>query len=120
MPNPENIIPHQMKPGETLNPHGRPKGSRNLSTILRELLDEEIELSDGEKKKYKEVIVRKLIKKANDGDLKAITEIFDRVDGKPTQEIHHEVTETGFLNFDPLSDDQGDNSPKTDSGSKEA
>lgn len=95
-----------MKPGETLNPHGRPKGSRNLSTILREFLDEEIELSDGEKKKYKEVIIRKLIKKANDGDLRAITEIFDRVDGKPKQEIHHEVTETGFLNIDPLSDDK--------------
>jgi len=120
MPNPENIEPHKYKEGVSGNPNGRPKGSRNLSTILRELLDEEIELSDGEKKKYKEVIIRKLITKANDGDLRAITEIFDRVDGKPTQEIHHEVTETGFLSLDQLADDKSDDGLKTDSGSKEA
>ncbi len=120
MPKPENIVPYQFKEGQSGNPAGRPKGSRNLSTILRELLDEEIELSDGEKKKYKEVIIRKLITKANDGDLRAITEIFDRVDGKPTQEIHHEVTETGFLSFDPLSDDQGDQRTQENSEPKEA
>lgn len=25
MPKPENLIPHQMKPGQTLNPNGRPR-----------------------------------------------------------------------------------------------
>lgn len=90
MPNPENIEPYKMKPGETLNPAGRPKGSRNLSTILKEMLDEEIEVNiDGIKsrKQFKEVIIRKLLKKANEGDLRAIQEIFDRVEGKAKQEI---------------------------------
>jgi len=33
MPKPENIIPHQMKPGQTLNPNGRPK---KYVTLLKE------------------------------------------------------------------------------------
>ena len=33
MPNPENVRPYQMKPGETLNPNGRP---RKIYTILKE------------------------------------------------------------------------------------
>ena len=77
-----------MKPGQTLNPEGRPKGSRNLSTVLREMLEEEIEvIIDGkkERKKFKDAIIRRLIKKANDGDIRAITEIFDRIEGKAIQ-----------------------------------
>jgi hypothetical protein len=33
MPNPENLTP--MKPGETLNPNGRPKGRKSISTYLK-------------------------------------------------------------------------------------
>ncbi len=81
----------QFKSGESGNPHGRPKGSRNLSTILREVLDEEIEITlpngQKEKKPFAEVIARKLIKKAVEGDIRAIREIWDRCEGKATQEI---------------------------------
>jgi hypothetical protein len=38
MPNPKNIANHKMKPGQTLNPHGRPLGSRNRSTVARQIL----------------------------------------------------------------------------------
>jgi hypothetical protein len=81
-----------MKPGETLNPAGRPKGSKNLSTILRKMLEEEIEITNEEgkkeKKKLQDVLVRKLIKQAvSKENLKAIQEIFDRVEGKPQQGI---------------------------------
>lgn len=87
----------QFKPGASGNPSGRPRGSRNLSTILREMLEEEIEVSiDGTKqrKQFGDVIIRRLLKKANDGDIRAITEIFDRVEGKAKQanEIKGDVT----------------------------
>lgn len=84
-----NLIP--FKEGESGNPAGRPKGSKNLSTILKEMLSEEIEVNiDGEKtkKKFADIIVRKLVKKAHDGDLRAIQEIFDRTEGKAKQEVN--------------------------------
>ena len=87
----------QFKEGESGNPNGRPKGSRNLSTILREMLNEDIEVTEnGEKskKKLQDIIVRKLIVKAQkgEGDLKAIKEIFDRLEGRPAQSIDANVT----------------------------
>lgn len=100
MPNPENIEPYKMKPGETLNPYGRPRGSKNLSTILREMLDEEVEVTiDGKKEKrtFQDVIIRKLIKKANDGDMRAIQEIFDRTEGKATQSIDQKTEHSGEI-----------------------
>lgn len=38
MANNQNLV--HVKPGQVLNPNGRPKGSKNLSTIIRELEDE--------------------------------------------------------------------------------
>ena len=78
------------KKGQSGNPNGRPKGARGLSTILREMLDEDIKVIENGvevRKQFKDVIVRKLLKKANDGDLRAIEQIFDRLEGKPKQEI---------------------------------
>lgn len=90
MPNPENIKNHKFKKGQTGNPNGRPKGSRSLSTILKEMLEEEIVITiDGkkERKQFQEIIIRKLLKKANDGDIRAIQEILDRVEGKAKQQL---------------------------------
>jgi hypothetical protein len=119
MPNPENIEPYKFEPGQSGNPSGRPKGTKNPSTILKEMLEEELEVViDGVKvkKTFKDLIVRKLIKKANDGDLRAIQEIFDRVEGKAKQEIQHDInTGIGIFNIDPLADDPTDHSVKKDS-----
>lgn len=90
MPFPNNDT--QFEPGQSGNPKGRPKGARSLSTILQEMLEEPIEIVvDGKKQKreFREVIIRKLLKKANDGDMRAIQEIFDRVEGKAQQKIDH-------------------------------
>jgi hypothetical protein len=95
MPNPENIEKHKFEKGKSGNPEGRPKGSKNLSTILREMLNEEVEvIVDGkrERKKFQDIIIRKLIKKANSGNLRAIREIFDRVEGKARQFIETNIT----------------------------
>lgn len=98
MSNPRAIPPKsaQFIKGESGNPNGRPKGARSLSTILREMLEEEIEENvDGkkERKQFQDVIVRKLLKKANDGDLRAIQEIFDRVEGRAQSKV--DVTSNG-------------------------
>lgn len=45
MANPENIVPYQFKPGESGNPSGRPKGSKSLATIIRELENEQFDWS---------------------------------------------------------------------------
>jgi len=89
MPIPNEHL-NQFKEGESGNPNGRPKGSRNLSTILKEMLEEEIEVEiqgKKEKRQFQEVIIRKLLKKANDGDIRAIEQIFDRTEGKAKQTV---------------------------------
>ncbi|MFM7855401.1 MAG: DUF5681 domain-containing protein, partial [Flammeovirgaceae bacterium] len=87
-------FPHDGKKfneGQSGNPNGRPKGARSLSTILREMLEEEIEVNiEGkkEKKQLQELICRKLLKKGYDGDMRAISEIFDRLE---KQEVKADV-----------------------------
>lgn len=85
--NDENIIPHQFKPGETGNPRGRPKGSKSLKTMLTELLSSQD--PDGE---WAKSVGGQLIRKAfRDGDIRALQEIIDRVEGKVAQktELEH-------------------------------
>lgn len=80
----------QFKPGVSGNPAGKPKGTRSMGTILREMMSEEVSvLENGQqvRKPFADIIIRKLIKKANEGNIQAIREIFDRVDGKVGQEI---------------------------------
>ncbi len=89
MPIPNEHL-NQFKEGESGNPNGRPKGSRNLSTILKEMLEEDVEVViDGkkERRQFQEVIICKLLKKANDGDIRAIEQIFDRTEGKAKQTV---------------------------------
>lgn len=83
----DNLTPFQ--PGQSGNPKGRPKGSRNLSAILKDMLDQDVE-EDGQLVKFSDAIVKRLIQKANKGDIKAIQEIFDRTEGKAKQEIKNE------------------------------
>ena len=93
-PGSENLKP--FKKGVSGNPKGRPKGQKNISTILRELMDTEILYEDSEGIN-KEVdmgtaIAINLAKTATQGikdehRLKATDMIMDRLEGKPTQYI---------------------------------
>lgn len=75
MANDENLTPYQ--PGQSGNPSGKPPGTKNRATIIKEILA----LKTGDK--TNEYIINDvLFKKAADGDLGAIKEIQDTVYGK--------------------------------------
>lgn len=74
----------QILPGVILNPEGRPKGARHMSTLLLEAVKKVAE----DKGSSEDVqIVKALIKKAKEGDTKAIDIVFDRIEGKAPQSI---------------------------------
>jgi hypothetical protein len=75
--------------GQSREGNGRPAGSRNIKTILRELLDlpDVVTGLDGEKYTVTnlDAICVKLVKMAKDGDLASVDRVFDRLEGKPEQ-----------------------------------
>ena len=92
MPNPENITKHEFNKGESGNPNGRPKGSRNRSTIARKWLEVNQSLKNpltGEQEtmSQEDMITLALIKKARDGDVSAYKELMNSGYGAPVQQI---------------------------------
>jgi hypothetical protein len=61
--------------GQSGNPRGRPKGSRNLSTLMAKALNEPVVISENGKRKRitkREAVLKQLVNKAASGDAKAI------------------------------------------------
>lgn len=83
---------NQFKAGQSGNPSGRPKGSRNRSTIVREWL--EAKATDDSEGEVSDQLVRALIRKAAEGDVMAFRELFDSGYGKNTDKIESNVTYT--------------------------
>jgi hypothetical protein len=98
MPNKENIQKHEFKKGESGNPFGRPKGSRNRSTILKELLD----LDDNEYKMHKAQIEKAIHLK----DTNAYKAVLDSAYGAPVQQIEQTQTNVDLseLTTDEIKD----------------
>jgi len=95
MPNPENLRP--AKKGEVRNPKGKPKGTRNRSTIAREWLEVSQFITNpitGEKEKLEQqdIMTLAIIKKARDGDVAAYKALLDSAYGQPLQQIQQEVS----------------------------
>ena len=82
MPNLENLKP--FKKGEVANPTGRPKGKRNRSTILKELLD----MNDQELKMHQAQIEKAIELK----DTNAYKAVLDSAYGAPVQQIDNDIT----------------------------
>ena len=91
-----------VKGDERCDKRGRAKGSQNLTTIVKRMLDEEFDTTDpfaGNKVKRKagDIIVAQTVAKACHGDLNATKLIWERTEGKPTQPI--DLDSTGELNI---------------------
>ena len=117
MPNKENIKKHEFKKGESGNPNGRPKGSKNRSTIAKYWLEVNQNLKNpltGEKEtmSQEDLMTLALIKKAREGDVAAYKALMDSGYGAPVQQIEQTNIELPF--FD-LNEPEGNDSTTQDS-----
>ena len=86
----EDLIP--FKKGESGNPAGRPKGSKNRSTIARRWLEVNQSLKnpitgENETMSQEDLMTLALIKKAREGDVNAYKALMDSGYGAPVQQI---------------------------------
>lgn len=81
----EHLAPHQWKPGQTGNPGGRPR-TKPITDRVRDALEEIGE--DG--RPLAAAVVREWLQMIVDGDLAALRELLDRVEGPLTQALKHE------------------------------
>lgn len=101
--NPDGTI----KKGFSLNPKGKPKGAISASSVLRKIvleLDTDTQPTynpDGTLKKRSslEMILRKLTAMAKAGDITAIKELIDRIDGKARQSV--QIDNNTKVRFNP-------------------
>ena len=101
MPNEENLKP--FKKGQSGNPNGRPKGSRNRRTIVRKWLEAKEEIKNpitGETElvEQSDIMVLGLIKKARKGDVSAFKELMDSGYGKLMESYTN-------INYEAMSDE---------------
>ena len=84
--------------GESGNPNGRPKGSKNRSTIARQWLEVNQNLKNpltGEQEtmSQEDLMTLALIKKAREGDVSAYKALMDSGYGQPLQQIEQTILE---------------------------
>lgn len=87
---PEKAIPHRFKPGESGNPKGRPKGSKNISTQMKKILFQRIKYNDPltGKRRMRSIadhIALALVGEALKGNVQAVRQIQERLEGKVEQ-----------------------------------
>lgn len=110
MPNPQNLTPwkkgHKHAPG-----NGRPKGSYSIVSSLQKIINREIEIKDPFSKKMtkgqmRDFLALRLVAEGLNGNIKAIQECFDRLDGKALQKIEQNQTiDVNSLNLKGLTDE---------------
>jgi len=82
----ENLKPWQ--PGQSGNPGGRPR-TKLITSELERMLEQEAPAANG--KTWAAVIAEALLKKARKGDVRAIAELANRVEGKARQTVDLEL-----------------------------
>jgi len=85
----------QIKKGEVRNPGGRPKGSRNFETEVKDVLKLRVQVSEGGKRKKVSVVraaLLRLTEKALAGDLKAIDRLLEHAARYASEELSEAVS----------------------------
>lgn len=75
--------------GVSGNPGGRPKKDWTWAGLYIQELKRKLKTTDGKKIDPKVAIAKRIIKMAIDGDLNAIKELSNRIDGMPQQSMEH-------------------------------
>jgi len=99
MANEENLKP--FKKGVVTNPNGRPKGSRNRSTIVKELFElvtkQKNAITGAEESLTQEqAITLAMLLKANKGDVNAYKALMDSCYGAPKQTTDTNLSVSDF------------------------
>jgi hypothetical protein len=72
----------QFKPGQSGNPKGRPRGSKNLDTLFAEELAQPVSLTENGKRKKipkRQALVKQIVNKALSNDPKAAAVVLDQM-----------------------------------------
>jgi replication-associated recombination protein RarA len=88
----------QFKKGHSGNPKGRPKGKRNLATVLGKTLGEKVIINENGRRKTitkLEAAVKQLVNKAASGDLRALHQLAALV--RSAEERSPEATPTSIM-----------------------
>jgi len=112
----DNLTP--FPPGNNANPNGRPKGSKNRSTIARKWLEVMQDAKNPitgelEKLSQEDLITLAMIHKARKGDVGAYKQLMDSGFGMPTQQIDVTTEKPIFngINLD-VAENNGSNQDK--------
>lgn len=93
----------RFKKGSSGNPNGRPRGSKNFSTVLKAELNKKVGVVEGGRQKTLrkvEVIATRLVNKSAEGDLKAIPVVL-----KQMQSIDEQTEKVEQVAFSPKDRD---------------
>jgi len=99
MANDENLKPATK--GEVRNPNGRPKGSKNRATVVKELLEfassqKNVLTGEQEILTQEQVITSAMLLKAGKGDVNAYKAIMDSCYGAPKQTTDTNLSVSDF------------------------
>lgn len=93
----------QFKPGQSGNPRGRPRGQQNLSTMLKEALNEKVTLREGDRKRKVPkalAILLRILNSALQGEPKATAAYLQFVRGEGLLQEEPERKSPGLLEID--------------------
>ena len=114
----DNLTP--FPPGNNANPNGRPKGSKNRSTIARKWLEVMQDTKNPitgelEKLSQEDLITLAMIHKARKGDVGAYNQLMDSGFGMPTQQIDVTTEKPIFngINLDVADHDRTEKNSET-------
>lgn len=99
---------HQFKKGTSGNPKGRRKGARNEATILRELMEQKVEVrQSGKTRKFivLEALLRKLVDDAFKNNHNAMKLVLDRYRSIAAA---HEAEQVGLITDDMTAQEASD------------